>query len=40
MDSIHVFIHTLGIGASHGGLCAPKGGEVKVDWEPRLASKH
>ena len=28
-DSSHIFIHTLGRGASHGDLCAPKGGESK-----------
>ena len=26
--------------ASHGGLCAPKDGEVKVNWELWPASKH
>ena len=29
----------FGRGLSHGDLCAPKGGEVKVDWEPRPSSK-
>ena len=40
MDSSYVFVHTLGSGASHRGLCAPKGGEVKVNWEPGPVSKH
>ena len=30
----------LGRGLSHGGLAAANGGEVKVNWEPRLSSKH
>ena len=30
----------FGRGLSHGGLCTPEGGEVKVDWEPRPSSKH
>ena len=39
-DSSHIFVHMLGRGASHEDLCAPKGGEVKVNWEPWPASKH
>ena len=40
MNSNHIFIHTFGRGLSHGGLCTPKGGEVKVNWKPRPSSKH
>ena len=36
----YLFIHTFGRGLSHGGLCAPKGGEVKVNWEPRPLPEH
>ena len=40
MNSSHIFIHMFGRGLSHWGLCAPKGGEVKVDWEPKPSFKH
>ena len=40
MNSSHIFIHTVGRGASHGDLRAPKGREVKVNWEPWPVSKH
>ena len=40
MDSGHMFIHMGGGGTFYGVLCAPKGGEVKVDWEPEPLSKH
>ena len=40
MNSSHILIHMFGGGLSCGGLCAPKGGEVKVNWEPRPSSKH
>ena len=30
MNSSHIFIHTFGRGLSHGGLCTPKDGEVKL----------
>ena len=40
LDSGHIFIHMLGRGTSPGDLCTPKGGEVKVDWEPWPGSKH
>ena len=39
-DNSHIFIHMLDRGASLGDLCTPKGGEVKVEWEPWPASKH
>ena len=38
-DSSHILIHTFGRGPSCGGLCTPKGGEVKVDRELWPASK-
>ena len=40
LDGSYIFVHMIGGGLSHRGLTAAKGGEEKVNWEPRPMSKH